>query len=379
MKTHRSPWRLLASLAVTGLLLAACGDDSDESTDEATPAADGGGSASTEEASATVAEFSSPPETIQVSEPVDADIPTGKTIYFITCGVEICELYRPILEEATELLDWDLEVISTDGSPESVASAWDQVVSDAPDAVLYTGTPRSQVEEQMTQAAANGTTIVGCCVVDPTDDVLDGVIYTSEEVGEQGGIMASWVVDDAAGTENPTPGVLYVDLPDFPILTELGVQYSETLTRLCPDCEQEVLPVGLADLGGLADQVVSALRANSNLKYVIVSTDSVSVGLPAAIAAAGLSDVKVFGSGPALATLQEIEAGERPGTIAFAAWENVFAMVDVVVRVEAGVDPASGYPPPNLILTEDNIEETDSLPKVVPDVVEQFAALWGKA
>jgi hypothetical protein len=229
----------------------------------------------------------------------------------------------------------------------------------------------------MTQAAANGTEIAGCCVVDAADDVLDTVVGDAENTGALGEIMAAWVLTDAADAGSAAPGTLYVDLPDFPILSELGVLYAETLTRLCPDCEQETLQVGLAGLGDMADQVVSALRANPNLEYVVLSVDSVAVGLPAAIAAAGLDHVKVFGEGPVLATFQEIEAGERPGTMAFAAWEILFSMVDSIARLEAGA-PRVEYGTTNLVLTADNIESTSELTPIVPDVVDQFSALWGK-
>jgi len=414
-------FRGIASLAAVALIAAACGGDDDsgttaddpaeitveeesaeaatdtettdtepagttetETTDtepagtETTTAPEATGDPVTDELAAIVAQFSSPPESIPVTEPVGADVPTGKTMYFITCGVEICELYTPILQAAVDILEWNLEVISTDGSPESVANAWDQVVNDQPDAVMYTGTPRSQVEQQMTAAAANGTSIVGCCVVDAEDDVLDAVIVKENEVGTQGAITAAWLLTDAAANGNPTPGTLYIDLPDFPILTQVGVEFRKSMTEYCPDCAQEELVMGLADLGSLADQVTSALRANPEIKYVVPSTDSIAIGLPAVIASAGLDDVEVFGNGPSLATLQEIESGERKGTMAFAAWENIFAMVDAVVRIEAGVPALDSYPPVNYILTADNIESTSELSRIIPDVEAQFAALWGK-
>jgi ribose transport system substrate-binding protein len=350
-----------------------------ETTDtETTSAPEATGDPVTDELAAIVAQFSSPPESIPVTEPVGADVPTGKTMYFITCGVEICELYTPILQAAADILEWNLEVISTDGSPESVANAWDQVVNDQPDSVMYTGTPRSQVEQQMTAAAANGTSIVGCCVVDAEDDVLDAVIVQQDQVGDIGAITAAWVLTDAAAGGNPTPGTLYIDLPDFPILTQVGVEFRAAMSEYCPECTQEELVMGLADLGSLGDQVVSALRANPEIKYVVPSTDSIAIGLPAVIASAGLDDVQVFGNGPSLATLQEIESGERKGTMAFAAWENIFSMVDAVVRIEAGVPAVGPYPPVNYILTAENIESTSELSRIIPDVEAQFAAVWGK-
>jgi ABC-type sugar transport system substrate-binding protein len=215
-------------------------------------------------------------------------------------------------------------------------------------------------------------------VVDPEDDVLDAVIGQQDQVGDIGAITAAWVLTDAAAAGNPTPGTLYIDLPDFPILTQVGVEFRGSMSEFCRECTQEELVMGLADLGSLGDQVVSALRASPDIKYVVASTDSIAIGLPAVIASAGLDDVQVFGNGPSLATLQEIESGERKGTMAFAAWENIFSMVDAVVRIEAGVPAVGPYPPVNYIVTADSIESTSELSRIIPDVEAQFAALWGK-
>jgi len=328
-------------------------------------------------AQAIVAEYSKPPTDIPVTVPIEGEIPSDKTLYFIGCGTEYCSLETDILQQAVDILGWKLQSFETDGTPESTTAAWTQAVRDKVDYVIYSATPRSQIGDLMDQAAANGTQIVACCTVDKTDDVLDYVMGSDDQVGDLGKIMAAWVVDDADKQGLTNPGILYVDLPDFPILTALGENFKSSMAGYCADCAYEKLDLGLADLAGAADQIVSTLRANTELKYVILSTDSPFVGVPAALDAAGLSGIRIFGEGPTSAVLQNIVAGDQAGSMAFAIYENFFTLVDALIRLELGL-PAQPASPPNMILTADNITDTSKLTPLLPDTVERFKTLWGK-
>jgi ribose transport system substrate-binding protein len=253
------------------------------------------------------------------------------------------------------------------------------VVREAPDGVIYTATPRAQIEQYITDAAANGTAIAACCI---TDEPTDGILWTTstpDQLGDLALPMAAWVVNDAAEGGNDTPGALYVDLPDFPILSSLQTAFEENMAELCPDCTVETLPVGLADLANADGNIVSALRANTDLKYVITSTDSPFTGLPAALSAAGLDDVKIFGEGPSTANLANIASGAQAGTMAFAFYEIMFGAVDAIAREKAGVEVVPGFPPPNWILTADNLPSSTEFFPLVPDIVEHFTELWGKS
>ena len=88
----------------------------------------------------------------------------------------MCEAEADIVKEATDILGWEVTKLSTDGSPQQVQNAWEQVVREKPDGVMYTGTPRSQIEQYITQAAANGTAIAACCI---TDKPENGIIWTT--------------------------------------------------------------------------------------------------------------------------------------------------------------------------------------------------------
>jgi ABC-type sugar transport system substrate-binding protein len=324
-----------------------------------------------------VARYLEAPADIPVTTPIEGEIPAGKTVFFIGCGTEYCSLEVDILQQAVDILGWTLESFETDGTPESTTEAWSKAVRDEVDYIIYSATPRSQIGDLMEQASANGTEIVACCTVDPPDDVLDYVMGDGESTGELGGIMAAWVVSDAAEHGFVDPGVLYVDLPDFPILTALGENFESGIASYCPNCTYQTLDLGLADLADAADQIVSTLRSDPDLKYLVFSTDSPFVGVPAALAAAGMNDIRIFGEGPTSAVLQNIVAGDQAGSMAFAIYENFFTLVDALARMSVGMPPEPAVPP-NQILTADNILDTTELSPLLIDTVERFKALWGK-
>ena len=171
--------------------------------------------------------------------------------------------------------------------------------------------------------------------------------------------MAAWVVNDAAENDNEQPGVLYVDLPDYPILTALGTAFQENFAELCAECPFEKLDIGLADIQNAADNIVSALRANENLQYVVQSTDGAFPGLPTALSAAGLDDIRIFGEGPTTANLANIASGDQAGTMAFAFYEIMFGAVDAIARFHAGDEVIPGFMPPNWILDRRQSAELD--------------------
>lgn len=392
-KGSRRPRRGLlfaALLATGGLVAAGCGDDDEASTgdDTATTAAadatsdtaatDGEASSGVAEAAAVVEEFLRQPTSLDLDTPVEGEIPEGLTIYFVSCGSEACTAEVDIIREATDILGWTLEAIVTDGSPQQIQNAWEQVVREAPDGVIYTATPRSQIDRYITQAAANGTAVAACCIV---EEPTDGIIWTTSTPAQLGVLsepMAAWVVDDAAKAGNDQPGVLYVDLPDFPILSSLATAFEENLASFCPDCPFEKLDIGLADIQNASSLVVSALRSNRDLQYVVQSTDGPFVGLPAAIRAAGLDDVRIFGEGPTTANMANIASGDQAATMAFPFYEVMFGAVDAIARFHAGDEVIAGFLPPNWILTADNLPSSSEFFPVVPDVVEHFTELWGK-
>lgn len=383
----------LTAIALTAtLVLTACGGASTSSSTTSAAAGSGGpasgspasgsaapgstaGSSGIEAAQAHVDEATTRPTEINVTTPITKPIPAGKSIIFISCGSPSCSLESDIIKSATDKLGWTLETITTDGSPEQNKSAWQSVVQKKPDAVLYTATDRSTIDAELQAAKAADIFVAACCTIDAPENGINYVIGDAESnriVGQDLAALTA-VNNDGSGS------VLYVNLPVFPILSAVKDAFVSGMSEYCPECGVEEMDLPLSAIGKDApDKIVSAVRANPDIKTVALSVDAIGIGLPAALRAAGLSDkVYVIGEGPVESTLAEIKEGQRGPTNAFPYYESMYSMVDAVIRHEVGDPVEPRGLPSNWVVTQDTVPETDKLFWLVEDGQEQFFKLWG--
>jgi ABC-type sugar transport system substrate-binding protein len=146
----------------------------------------------------------------------------------------------------------------------------------------------------------------------------------------------------------------------------------------CPKCKVDTLDIPVTALGkDVPTRIVSYLRAHPKVKYVVVGTDGLAIGLPAALKAAGLRDVKVVGQGATATNLQYLASGDQAMSIAFPYYEVLWTMVDAVVRHEAGVKVPPSVAPPLWLLNKENAPRTNQLFPVVDGMQAKFKALWG--
>ena len=367
----------LPVLLIVALLASACGSSSDEGSKSSS---DGGSSTAPglAEAKATVAKYVDRPTENVVKTPVGKEIPSDVTAYWVSCGVPACEQEGKIVGDAAKTLGWDYTLLSTDGTPQSIGNAWAQIIREKPDVAFYLGTPYSQVSQYLKDAKANGTEIFACCVEDPTPTPeVTYKVNTGKDLGGFGPIMAAWVVDDAAKQKDDEPGVVYVNLPDYPVLSALGKEFKSSFSKLCPDCKQHTLDVALADIPKAPEQIVSYLRANPDTKYVVMSTDTAFQGLPAALNAAGLDDIRTIGEGGT--TL--VRTGGQTVTMGFPNYEVLYALVDSAARTMAGVeidDSFANAPLPTWFLSQDNLPSQEDMFPLIEDVQDHYKELWGK-
>jgi ribose transport system substrate-binding protein len=346
--------------------LAGCGDSA------------GGASGNNDEDAAKKAlqELLQRPTDAPVTEPIDADIPSGKTIDFISCGVSECNAEGDLIKGYLEPLGWDLNVINTDGTPESQRNAFEQVVRDAPDGVIYVSINRETYSSFLPDLEANGTFTASICSADQQGDGIDYANCTPELQGESGASAATWV---AADNESGA-GSVWINVPAFPTLADMGSNFEETLKKYCPDCAYDQVDLAVGDLADASQKIVSYLRSHSEVKYVGLGLDSLAAGLPAALKAAGLNDVKIVGAGTGPTNLQYLATGDEQASAPFPYYEVFGSAVDAIIRNVVGVDQVEAKYPEAWLLTKDNVDEVPSdgaLFPMVEDIEDQFFELWG--
>jgi ribose transport system substrate-binding protein len=315
------------------------------------------------------------PTQIPNATAIGKPVPSGKKITFIACGTASCNLESAIIKKAADKLGWSFSQIASDGTPEKTKAAWQQILREKPDGVIYSATPRAGFEPELQKAKALGIHVTACCTTDPPGNGLDFVIgqpYQSDPVGQA---MAAWVITTSKGKADS----VYVDISAFPILGTLYEGYSKVMKQMCAACKYDRLDIPVTALGkDVTERIVGYLRAHPGTKYVALSVDAaLGVGLPAALKAAGLNDVKVIGEGPDTTTLQYISSGQQQATVAFPYWEEMYSQVDAMARMFAGVPLEEKTFVPTWIVTKDNLPTDKEIFPVVADMQQQYYKLWG--
>jgi ribose transport system substrate-binding protein len=308
---------------------------------------------------------------------ISAAIPKGKTVYFIPCGPNPeCQQEGQLVKQAASLMGWTTVIVPNDGSPQQSKAAFAQVVRAKPAGVLYTAIPLSTFQSFVPQLKANGTVVSACCVTDPTGTGIDYNIDGPAQSALVGGLLAAFVASDSQCKNNES---VYVNIPDFAILGSGLSAYKASMQQYCPGSTVNELDIALADLSNSNTTIVSYVRSHPSVKYVLASTDGLTIGLPGALAAAGLShNVKLVGQGATPTNLQYLHSGQQVADVAFPYYEIMYSMLGAVAQKEAGQPITASTAPPQWLLTPKNAPtSTAAVFPVVPNYEQQYKTLWG--
>lgn len=368
---------LLAAAFAVSAALAACGgssDDSSTSAGEATTETSDGGAGGLAAAEEVVAEYSERPTQIPISTPIGKPVPPGKTVVYLNCGLPTCAFQYEIIKEAAEILGWTAKSVANDGTPEGVSKAWEQVLTMKPDGVIYSATPKAQIEKQLAAAEKAGITVAAYSVPDSPGGGISFVAATFPEQQTVGKLLAAWPVADS-GEE---PEIVLVNLA-LPVLDYFKEQFHKELPKFCSGCKVSDLDIPLTATNS-AERISAFLRGHSGVKYVVLTDNSLAAGLPAALRSAGLNDVQVIGDAATPETLQQLAGGEIPAIVSFAYYEILYSDMDAIARAEAGVPLLKSLenPLPYWYITAENQESDEVVFPVVKNYKEQFEKLWGK-
>ena len=355
------------------IALAGCGD----SESSGGSAAQGGGPG-VAEAQTLAQKATTRPTSIGLETAIGKDVPAGKKVVFISCGVEACEIQGDIIKQGAADLGWTAEAIGTDGSPEQLQNAFETALRQGADGIILNAVNRDAVAKQIEKAEQQGVAFVTCCSIESEGDGILRNVAGKENSAKIGTNLAAQIVADSDGTAN----TLFVNISAFQILEALAGQTEASYKEFCADCQYATLDIPAASLGKDApDRIVSYLRSHPQVNYVVLSvSNALGAGLPAALKAAGLADkVKLVGQSGDTLTFQDMAAGNIESVVPFDYYAVDYLMLDALARHFAGV-PVEQAQPPTWIVTPDNMpaEATEGLFPVVESYRDEFNQLWGK-
>jgi len=305
-------------------------------------------------------------------------IPTGKTVSFVHCGVAVCDTIAAAIKNAAAILGWKVDVIPTNGTPASVKAAWDTVVRLHPDVAFGSGFDRALFASEASQLAAMHVPVMNWTTTDTAGQGLVFVHGGPSEVPVVGEQMAAWVVADTQGKAD----TLYVNLPTFVILQPVMEGFDSYYKQWCPGCKLSTMSVPLTSIGTTAPSlIVSYLRAHPDINRIAVGYDGVDVGLPAALAAAGLSGkVKFIGEAPTATNLAYVQAGTEAATVSQGVYEIWAMYLDAAARALTGqsLAPDNAWKVPWFLLTQSNYSQGTGYAPIVTNLDGQLKQIWKK-
>lgn len=403
---RRRSTRILAVVGAASLILAACGTSSGTSgssisTSSGSSTSTSGSSASSTSASgspstsgggggqsssmiaaakASVAKAEQAPTQISETTPLSKTPPRGKLIAFIGGATPPDDEANAGIEGAAKLLGWNTKRLTFDAANISTFNtALLQALTLHADYVVDSGITMDQISKStLAQYKAANVPILAYNVT----PIVQSAPYVSLVGGRNaflggGSVLADYFVADSNGAGK----ALNVNITAYPILTAYADSFDQQVKATCPSCSTVRKSVTFSDLvnGKIATNVISALRADRSIKYVVFDASSEISGLDSALTAAGITDVKLLGFGIDPTTVKSIKSGAAKAFVAYNFRYNGWAAVDSAARLsvgDPGVNPKSVSP--SWLITSGNVGAVPSnaLFQGPSDALKQFAALW---
>jgi ABC-type sugar transport system substrate-binding protein len=317
------------------------------------------------------------PSQMAVTKPIGVPVPAGKTIDIVACAASECLIAPDAAQAAGKALGWHVNVIPAGSDPASLQNAFQQIVREKPDGVVYLGQDPTPFRTELAQLGAMHIPVIAAGTVGAPG--VSAVVQPTAFNATVGQVAAAYVASESAGKAN----VLIANIPSYPIYQAMTAAFLKSMKTYCA-CQVTVLNLPAASLGNNATQMeVNAVRQNSQINWVVNVLDSVSLGLPGMLKTAGRSDVKLFGIYPGSANGPAIADGQETGAIALA--EDLFGWtwIDALARIYTGQSTAPDQIVnilPIHIWNTSNFTYTGSgegaLPPLVPDYASDFKKLW---
>ena len=339
-----------------------------------------------DEAATRLTEYQADPGRINVSEPLPAKPAPGRSVHFLVLNLPTTQSAQDGMKAAAEAAGWDLTTVLLDPTDaQAYSSGVEQAISAKADYIVGAALSLATAGEAVAKAQAAGIPVMVSYGTDPAEGADGNGIHVStagpEWVHKIYPAALDWAIAGSGGTAN----MLYVTLPDIPIMQETSDANTAHMKEACPTCKYEELDLSVADMGNgsIPSQVVSAIQSDPKIDHVFFGFTDLGTGVYEALQAAGLSEnvhLMTGSAGPTdLANIAKAE-GMDAGTLN-AQYYVYWMVMDAMLRLDAGedIDPSTYAFAPLAVADKTNV------PSVFPDDSEwlgpkdfesQFKALW---
>ncbi len=412
-----------AAVAIISLSIAACGSDNNESSssvgattppaagtdsttapdtaapdtaapdtaapDTAAPDTTGGDLAGLELAQARLDEFTKPITDLGMTDTVP--VPAGLKVAYVQCSVPVCESIKQGIAEAVDAIGGTLETFPTQDTADTVQAAFQAAVQSEPDMVMTSGNPREWFEDSLAELNDKSIPVVGWSIPEPyiTDGFAANLI-TGDDYFFNGVLMADYVTAKTEGKAN----VLYLNIPQFPVLGLEGDGFRGEMEAACDGCKVTSLEFTVEQLiaGEHISAAISEFQKDPDINFLVTGFGDMLLGMPDALSGIDV-DVPAISQAGTPANYQLIADGQlQVADVALPTGLLGWRAVDAGLRAIAGQDPGSfehrpftdidGHPDINItgvplaILGADDISDPTIAWPGMDGYQDVFKALW---
>jgi ABC-type sugar transport system substrate-binding protein len=387
----RPPWQRMLMAGVPVVLavgLAACsssGSSSSSSTGATSQAT--ASSPGLKQAEAVVSADTSAPTSIGITQPVGKPIPTGKHIVLVYSGQGAVgtELVYTPFKAAAKVLGWNVtSLYPALPTPQDLQQALNQAIQLKPDAVVIAAVDDADFQTQINTLHSMHIPVISDFSPDPT-----GGPITLSLMGAAGQAALTRVAGAKAVADLGGKGELgIVGLEGYKIVQDYDTGFYDEVRATCPACTIKETDLPLTSLGTTdGTDIVNFLRANPDIKGLMLGYDGVGSDLYTAAKSAGITLPKIYSSATLPTGVQAALEGELTATVPVDYNDLGWRDADALARIFTGQTASAlaqdvMYERP-VIWSEQyhnvpSLPSDNSFPGVVTSYQAQYETLWGK-
>ncbi len=318
------------------------------------------------------------PTSINITTPLKSKPPTGKTITFLRCSQPVCAGFEQGLTPAAKALGWTLKNIAFQPTPEAENQAMTLAVQGHPSGIFMTGLSAAAIASGLQAAKAAHIPVVDGYTTNPAV----APIIANVANGPSGNSFSPTAIANYIASDNGCKGdTALFTINTYPILVYGTSVIKAALAKLCPSMKVSVIDAQATDVGTkLPSEVVSELQANPSIKYAGFAFGDMTLGVSAALKAAGIS-AKLYGYGAAEPdNIENVAAGTEDGEAGYGIPYGGYRAMDAFARYFEGMPTTidTSALNPGQLFTPANAKGVTSWSKlaVAPNMPQQFYKLW---
>jgi len=382
VSSRRSAAAIFAA-AVLVATLAGCSPDGSGAEPSSAPAADA--AAGLSHAEETIAPYLEravsipdvdPP--IPVTEPLAA-LPTGKKFAYVECNVPECAVVGAEMKVAIEQLGGEFQSFKQGNDTQSTADAFQAAFDSQPDVLIQDAIDPATWTSQLKLFKDAGIPVVSWTIPnDPAAEGISAVFNGGDTFQTVGRIMADYVIAKSEGKAN---AVLFYP-PEYTVFVGLAEAFQDEIQSQCPGCTVSIESAPASEIGSqLPTKVVSFVQANPSTDWVVGAFGSVLIGVPQALAAAGIEGIDTLSQAGGEVNFQYIKDGLQTADLSNDLNQEAWIAADIAAKLATGQevdDVTLNSRSAQMFITQDEVTFDPSAGfQSYPEFKEYFQGLWG--